>query len=161
MSTVTFQNRKPTRAFSHTGLAFLWGAVATLLILGFGYGIVAVFSGSTFALKQLHVYWYYNVPLAIGFGFQVGAYVYMRQTMKMASASSLAVSGTTSGVAMAACCAHHVTDVLPLLGVAGVISGLGQYQRQFFWIALGFNLIGVAYAMSRLMTVKRLAPALP
>ena len=133
----------------------MWGIVSTLLLLGFTYSVVAIFSGWEFALRQFRQFWYYIVALALGFGVQVGLYVYLRTVVNHSSPGALTASGATSTAAMVSCCAHHIVDVLPVLGVAGVLSGLGQYQRQLYWVALGFNMIGIIYTANRMIAMRR------
>jgi hypothetical protein len=44
---------------------------------------------------------------------------------------------------MVACCAHHVTDVLPILGVSAAAVFLNQYQDVFIIVGVLSNLIGI------------------
>ncbi len=67
----------------------------------------------------------------------------------------VAVSGTTSTTAMLACCAHYLANVAPLLGLAGIISLVAQYQRQLFWTGILFNLAGLAYLSYQLIKFKK------
>jgi hypothetical protein len=52
--------------------------------------------------------------------------------------------GTTSTLAMIACCAHHVTDVLPILGLTAAATFLADYQTLFMRVGLGTTLVGIA-----------------
>lgn len=56
---------------------------------------------------------------------------------------SLAAGGTSSSVSMLACCAHHVTDVLPFLGLSGVSIFLTQFQKPMLLVSLGINAVGI------------------
>ena len=56
-------------------------------------------------------------------------------------------SGTMSGTAMVACCAHHLADVLPILGVSGATIFLAQYQKSFLILGVSINLLGIAYML--------------
>jgi hypothetical protein len=51
--------------------------------------------------------------------------------------------GTTSTIAMVACCAHHVTDVLPILGLTAAATFLAEYQTAFMLVGFGTTLIGI------------------
>ena len=51
----------------------------------------------------------------------------------------MGTSGGTSVTAMVACCLHHVTDVLPILGLSAAATFLTRYQRPFMLIGLGMN----------------------
>lgn len=56
--------------------------------------------------------------LVVGFGIQVGLFSLLKFNNE-ARAVTGAGAGV-SGVSMAACCAHHVIDVLPILGATGL-----------------------------------------
>jgi hypothetical protein len=59
----------------------------------------------------------------------------------------LAASTGTSTAAMLACCAHHVSDVLPFLGVSGAAVFLGANKTPLLWVGLAMNLAGIAYLL--------------
>jgi hypothetical protein len=44
---------------------------------------------------------------------------------------------------MVACCAHHLTDVLPLLGLSAAAAFLAEYRIPFMLAGLATNLIGI------------------
>jgi hypothetical protein len=46
---------------------------------------------------------------------------------------------------MVACCLHHVTDVLPVLGLSAAATFLTRYQRPFMLFGLGMNLVGIVF----------------
>jgi hypothetical protein len=48
-----------------------------------------------------------------------------------------------STAAMVACCAHHVTDVLPILGLTAAATFLAEYRIAFMLMGLGMTLIGI------------------
>ena len=45
---------------------------------------------------------------------------------------------------MAACCAHHLTDVLPFVGLAGLAAFLAEYQLLFIIGGVLSNAVGIA-----------------
>lgn len=45
---------------------------------------------------------------------------------------------------MVACCAHHVTDVLPVLGLTATTTFLAEYRLYFMVLGLGMTLAGIA-----------------
>ncbi len=59
------------------------------------------------------------------------------------SGALMGTSGGTSVTAMVACCIHHVTDVLPVLGVSAAATFLTRYQRPFMLVGLGMNILGI------------------
>ncbi len=137
----------------------MWGLVAGSLLLAIYFTIVSLISGFSFAQDQFAQFWYFVVSLAAGFGIQIGLYTYFWQSIKhhnMAGAGkAVAVTGTTSTLAMISCCAHYLANIVPILGVAGFLSIVAQYQVKLFWIGLLFNLLGIVYVTSRIIKFKR------
>lgn len=125
-------------------------AIASLLILYFV--IVSAISGFKFALSQFQSYWYFLVSLALGFGIQIGLYSYLKQLVKNNNmGKTVAVTGTTSTLAMISCCAHYLANVVPVLGIAGALSVVAAYQVQIFWVGLLFNIFGVAFISNKII----------
>ena len=125
------------------------GLAAVFILLGIYVFIVSLVSGWDFMLLQLFKYWYYVGALALGFGIQVSLYTYLKNAIKQkASPHVLAVSGTTSTVAMISCCAHYLVNLLPILGTVGIITIISQYQVQLFWVGIAFNFAGILYVLS-------------
>ena len=126
------------------------GLIAAALLLGIYTMLVSFVSGFEFMLDQLSRFWYFITALASGFGIQVGLYSYLKNSIKQnASPRVIAVSGTTSTVAMISCCAHYLVNLLPILGTVGIITVISQYQVQLFWVGLAFNLAGIVYVGNR------------
>jgi hypothetical protein len=63
--------------------------------------------------------------------------------------------GGTSTVAMVACCAHHVTDVLPLLGLSAAAAFLAEYRIPFMLVGLVTNLIGIGVMVYLIIRQRR------
>ena len=63
--------------------------------------------------------------------------------LKTLCCSQEGLSGGISAGSMIACCAHHLSDILPLIGVAGLSAFL--VESQFFFIILGVmsNIVGI------------------
>jgi len=124
----------------------LKGFLAVFLLLIFYFSTVTLISGWGFSKDQFSKFWYFILILAFGFGIQVGLYSYLKSAIHQnVSAKILATSGATSTAAMISCCAHYLVNVLPILGVSGVITLISQYQVQFFWVGLIFNFAGITY----------------
>ena len=128
-----------------------YGILGSSTLLGVYFAILSLVSGWGFAQSQFDSFWYYIISLAVGFGIQVGLFAYLRQAVKqgMGASGALAVSGTTSTVAMISCCAHYLVNIAPLIATAGVITFITQYQVQFFWVGLAFNIGGIIYIASK------------
>ena len=100
-------------------------------------------SGFDAAVEQFQALWYLMVPLAIGFGIQVGLYTKLRQAIQQKAQGALAAGGTSAGVGMLACCVHHTTDVLPIVGLSALASLIGQYQKSILAVSILINIIGI------------------
>ncbi len=129
------------------------GSTATLILLAVYVAIVSFVSGWDFMLDQFYQFWYFVITLAIGFGIQIGLYSYLKNAIHHQNTSGkvLAVSGTTSTAAMISCCAHYLVNLLPILGIVGVVTVISQYQVQLFWVGIAFNLVGILYMGSRVI----------
>lgn len=87
--------------------------------------------------------------LIIGFGIQFGLFWLLRKgyhfslsekhDAQMATGTSTAVTG----MAMVACCAHHLVDLLPILGLSAAALFLSEYQEQLLIFGVTANLIGI------------------
>ena len=132
---------------------------ATALLLGLYFLIVSGISGFPFALSQFWMYWYFFVSLAVGFGVQVGLYVYLRYLVKNNSmvmgGAEVAVTGTTSTLAMVSCCAHYLVNIVPILGIAGALSIIAQYQVKIFWVGIAFNIFGILFIANKVIKFKK------
>jgi P-type Cu+ transporter len=131
----------------------LKGVLGAICLLAIYFAIVSVVSGWAFAQLQFKQYWFFIVTLAVGFGVQLGLYIYLKNVIKQSKSSKkvLAVSGTTSTVAMISCCAHYAVNFLPIIGAVGIVTVISQYQIQLFWVGLLFNLVGIAYMINKIV----------
>jgi len=138
---------------------FFKAFVATTSLLLFYFVIVSAISGWRFAVSQFGSYWYFLISLAVGFGIQIGLYFYLKQLVKNSnmamSGKTVAVTGTTSTLAMISCCAHYLANIVPILGIAGVLSVVAAYQVQIFWVGLAFNIFGIAFISNKIIKFKK------
>jgi hypothetical protein len=126
----------------------VWGIVAGTVLLSIYFSTLAVANSFSHALQQFGEMWYWIALLVAGFGTQVGLYAYIKTATKLrastgAATSSVAAAGGMSTTSMIACCAHHVTDVIPVLGVSAAAVFLAQFQTLFIVIGVLSNLIGI------------------
>jgi len=135
-----------------------FGAGAFVLLLSVYFGVVGLVSGMDFALDEFAKFWPFLLALALGFGIQVGLYVYLKDLVAHhhgASGKVVAVSGTTSTAAMVSCCAHYLANVAPVLGVAGFFTVVAEYQVELFWVGLAFNAAGIVYVASKVIKASK------
>jgi len=136
------------------------GLVATAGLLGFYFLLLSLVSDWAFTVDQFATFRYYILALAVGFGIQIGLYTYLRSAIQnhCSSGKVVAVSGTTSTVAMISCCAHYLVNVLPVIGATGVVTLVGQYQVELFWVGLASNAAGILYIGSKLVQFSKAMP---
>lgn len=142
----------------HKNIVFrsvLYGIIAVSGILGIYFSILTFVSGWEFTLVQFSDFWYFIVTLALGFGVQVSLFVYLRDIAHKMSSGVIAASGSTSTVAMISCCTHYLVNVLPVLGVTGVATFVGQYQVELFWVGIISNLAGIGYIANKILNFKK------
>lgn len=134
---------------------FSGGIVATLSLLLLYFIFVGALSGLNFALSQFSAYWYFLISLALGFGIQIILYSYLKELVKnkgqAVSGKPMAVTGTTSTLAMISCCAHYLANIIPIIGITGALTIVAQYQVEIFWVGLLFNLLGIAFIAKRII----------
>ena len=137
--------------------AWAGGTSAFGALLRIYFSVLTLVSGWSFSLSQFAEFWPYIVTLAVGFGAQVGLYLYLKQLSlhHHHAHHMIAASGTTSTAAMLACCTHYLTNILPVLGAVGAVSLVAQYQIELFWIGLAFNAAGLAFIGHQLWMAKK------
>lgn len=134
----------------------LYGILASSALLGIYFSVLTLISGWSFAQSQFASFWYFIVSLAVGFGIQIGLYSHLRGLVNgIGGGKMLGVTGTTSTAAMISCCTHYLSNLLPILGVAGVVTFVAQYQTELFWVGILFNLGGIAYMIKAILALKR------
>jgi hypothetical protein len=103
------------------------------------------------------------LPIILGFGVQLGLYTVLQKRLFVpiqatgASGAITGASGGISAVAMVACCAHHVTDVLPLVGLTAAATFLAEYRLAFMLLGLGTTIAGIVVMLGILLRERRKA----
>lgn len=134
-------------------LPILAGVIAAFGMVGMYTLILTVFQDFTHAMQQARQDWLWVGLVALGFGLQIGLYVHLRLVVsatKTAGATAATGAGTTtSTLGMVACCAHHLTDLAPLVALtgasslSGAISFLNEWKYAFIALGLMVNAIGI------------------
>lgn len=112
-------------------------------------GVLALANSLEHATTEFLRLWYWMTPLIVGFALQIGLFAYGRGASgtHAAHGRAVAASGGASTLSMVACCAHHLTDVLPLLGLAGAAFFLSAYQSLFLLLGVLSNVVGLVYLL--------------
>ena len=126
---------------------FDWGLIAGLALLVLYFGILTLSNSLGHAIEELRQIGWWILILVVGFGTQVGLFVFMKRAASRkkpaGGTAAVAASGGVSTTAMVACCMHHVTDVLPILGASAAAIFLVRYQEVFLALGVISNLIGI------------------
>ncbi|GBD93236.1 hypothetical protein BMS3Abin05_00819 [bacterium BMS3Abin05] len=133
--------------------SILWGIIGSALLLSIYFIIVSLSNSVGHALSEFWQLWYWITALVVGFGIQVGLFTHTRQTIQLkkqlkGATSSVAAGAGVSTVSMVACCAHHLSDLLPILGLSAAAVFLTQYQLVFMIVGILSNILGITYMLS-------------
>jgi hypothetical protein len=137
--------------------SILVGLAGSGVLLGLYLSIISVAQGIEHALEQLATDALFVGPIAAGFGVQVGLFAELRilDRRHRASAAVTAVGTGTSAAAMLACCAHHLVDLLPLLGLSAAAVFLSAYKTPLFLLGIGMNVVGIIVIGRQLRRARR------
>lgn len=141
-----------------TILPIFFGFSASLFLLVFYLVVMSLGSGSLdYALSEFRRLNFWIAALVLGFGAQVGLYSYLKSCARGGGveSGSAAVGGATSTLAMVACCAHHLTDILPLIGLAFATTFLLKYQLWFLGLGIASNIVGIMIMLRHFLKTKR------
>ena len=134
--------------------------MAGMALVALYLGLVTWAQGLTHARELLWDDRYFVAAISAGFGTQVGLFVYVRRIVSLRArggAAATTATGTgTSTAAMVACCAHHLSDALPVLGLSGAAIFLNDYRIPLMATGLAVNGLGVAYMLRVAVTSARL-----
>jgi hypothetical protein len=126
------------------------GLLGAIILAGLYFGLVSWAESPQHALELFWEERLIVIPIILGFGVQMALYTILKKRLFVpvettgSSGAITGASGTTSALAMVACCAHHVTDVLPILGLTAAATFLAEYQTAFMLVGLGTTYIGIA-----------------
>ncbi len=125
------------------------GFLGSSILLVVYFEILTLANSFNHAIEEFTRMWYWILLLVLGFGIQLGLYYYIRASFherKISAAggtTSVATAGGISTTSMIACCAHHLTDVLPIIGLSAAAVFLTKYQLAFIFLGILSNLIGI------------------
>ncbi len=129
----------------------IWGSAGAVGLFGLYFGILTLANSFTHAMEQFGQMWYWVFLLVAGFGLQLGLYIYIRQRLHQKMRGAIAEVATAGGIStgsMIACCAHHVADVLPLLGLTAAAVFSADYQVPFIMLGVFSNLVGITMMLT-------------
>ncbi len=97
--------------------------------------------------------------VALGFGIQMGLYQHVRCVVGGDGRAVAVTAGSTasSTTAMVACCLHHLSDIVPFIGLSGAATFLIQYKVPVVLISLAANAVGIALMVRTLRHARGIA----
>ncbi len=129
---------------------FVFGTSAGFLVILFNISIASLAEGSFEQGYQVFLsngIFVYLIPLAVSM--QMGLFRYHRNitTGNLAGSEKMGMAGSaTSSLTMVACCLHHVSDILPSIGlILAASSFLIQYKDAIIIVGLLANVAGSIY----------------
>lgn len=142
------------------------GLVGAGLLTLLYFGIVSWAEGWQHAVELFWQDRWIVLPIILGFGVQSGLYIVLKKRLFLpvqSTGPSGALTGAGGGmstVAMVACCAHHITDVLPILGLTAAAAFLAEYRTVFMLVGLSTTLLGIIVMLIILLRERRKAFAM-
>lgn len=136
------------------------GILGAISLLLFYFIIMTIASRSWSAtISQFQQLWYWMIMLSTGFGIQIGLFTHLQTVIKHHQMTGnpkavTAASTGTSAVSMIACCAHHLSDVLPIIGLSGLAVFLTQYQIPLIILGVVMNGFGIVYMVKQIYKIK-------
>ncbi len=137
------------------------GVAGALLLTGLYFGLISLAMPRD-ALSLFRADRAFVIPLVLGFGVQVGLFTYLRAGLFVsggAAGAGTAANGGVSTAAMVACCAHHLADALPLVGLTAAATFLAQWKTPFMVLGLVSNAAGIALLLRQIAAARRHARA--
>ena len=133
------------------------GLLGALALVGLYLGIVTWAQGADHALELLWSDRLFVGLISVGFGTQVGLFTDLQLLQRAMARESVALAGAgtaTSSISMVACCAHHLADVLPILGLSGLAVFLVQFRTPLMLLGISTNIAGIAVMLRQLMRIR-------
>ena len=131
--------------------AVLGGMLAAGGLMAFYASVVALASGPSHLAEQIGIDWPWIIAIVAGFGIQIMLLVTLRKRQRAPAAAAVAGTGTgASVVGMLACCAHHVVEIAPIVGVNIAATFLASYRVPFMAAGIAVNAVAVVVTLRRL-----------
>lgn len=128
-----------------------WGTAASTLLAAFYVAVLAASGGLQHLVDQTRTDWWLLTPIVLAFGTQIALTVELRHRHRAHHLAATTGAGTSaSAVGMVACCAHHLAELVPLLGAAGIAGFLFDWRIPLMAAGLAVNLAAIAIASRRL-----------
>ncbi|MEP7378102.1 MAG: hypothetical protein ABI725_00915 [Chloroflexota bacterium] len=119
--------------------------------------IISLAQGFEHAVAQLAADATFVGLIAAGFSTQMALFAELRAVDRIHRSSAAVTVGATgtSAAAMLACCAHHLVELLPLLGLSAAAVFLNAYKTPLFMLGIVMNMAGIIVITRQLRRARR------
>jgi len=138
-------------------LSIALGVLGATALVALYLGIVTLAQGPEHAFDLLWGDRVFVGLIAAGFGMQIGLFTYLRLLQRALARESVVIAGAgtaTSSVAMVACCAHHLADALPIIGLGGLAVFLVELRTPLILLALFTNALGIGITVRQIRRIQ-------
>ena len=148
---------RPMRGLPIAPRSIVAGLIGSAALLALYLAIISLAQGAEHAFEQLALDAPFVGLIASGFGTQVALFAELRTVDRHhRAAAAVTAAGTgTSTAAMLACCAHHLVDLLPLVGLSAAAVFLNAYKTPLFLVGIAMNVIGIVVIAGQLQRARR------
>ena len=137
-----------------TGRSLRWGVTASVGLIAFYIAVLTLSADWNHLRDQFRQDWWLLTPIVIGFGVQVALMLELRHRHRLVHLGATTGTGTgASAVGMVACCAHHLADLVPVLGATGLAAFVFDWRVPFMLAGIAVNTIAIAVAAHRLHAI--------
>lgn len=139
-----------------------WGLVASAGLIVFYVTVLAWSADWAHLRDQTREDWWLLLPIVAGFGTQVALTVELRRRHRAHHLGATTGAGTgASAVGMVACCAHHLAEVIPLVGATALAAFLYDWRVPFMLAGIAVNGVAVSIAARRLHDLTHTSSGVP
>ena len=128
-----------------------WGSLAAIGLVAFYVAVLVASADWRHLRDQAAQDWWLLAPIVVGFGTQVALTVELRRRHRAEHLAATTGAGTgASTVGMVACCAHHLADLLPVVGATGLAATLFDWRVPIMLTGIAINAAAITIAAGRL-----------
>jgi hypothetical protein len=128
-----------------------WGLLAGTGLLAVYLAVIVAASGAAHLRAQLALDWPWVAVIVTGFGIQMALLITVRERQRARAAAATAGTGAgASVVGMLACCAHHLADIAPLVGLNLAATFLATYRVPFMAVGVAVNAVAIVITACKL-----------
>lgn len=128
-----------------TNKHYIYGGLASLMMLILYVGIMLIFNPLYYVIDDFISKFIWFSLLIIIFGVQIGLITFVRSVnnRRKMTKGQTALSGGISTTSMLACCIHHVTEFIPLIGISAFTIFLVEFQVFFLIVGMLFGTLSI------------------